>query len=232
MIKIGICDDEITVLGALKYLIQECLEELGEEADIFEFRSGDQVLTEFHSLDLIFLDIEMPGLDGIEIGKALHRMGYQGKLIMATGFVDRFKEAFVIEAFRFVTKPFQKDEILGVLEDFIRARLGIKQIQVYKDRNIYTFLQKDIIAVKAMNSAVELEMKNGIFRKESSLAEMEQVLDSRLFFRISKQYIINMQEISKYRNGKLMLHGTEYKVSVRKKKEFERTYMMFDAEYR
>lgn len=232
MIKIGLCDDEKIVLKTLRSLVQECLEAIGEEAEIFLYGSGEELFYSFERLDLIFLDIEMPVMDGIETGKVLKRKGFKGKIIMATGIVGRFKEAFLIEAFRFVTKPFQKQEILTALEDFMGTRLGVREIEVYKDRVAYTFFQKDILWIQAVNSAVELIMKKGIFRKESSLAEMEQALDARMFFRISKQCIVNMQEISRYYNGKIIIQAIEHKVSSRKKKEFEKAYMMFDAEYR
>lgn len=232
MIRIGICDDEFYIIEILKKLIQECIIKLKKECEIYSYYSGKEILNDSDRLDLIFLDIEMPGMDGIEIGKILQRNGYNGKVIMATAMEGRFKEAFSIEAFRFVTKPFQKEEILQVLEDYMKTMLGTQQIKVYKERNEFIFYQKDILYVRSINSAVELHMKKGIFRKESSLSEMEEILDSKLFYRISKQYLVNLQEISNYRNGFIVVQGEELKVSVRKKKEFEKVYMMFDVNYR
>lgn len=232
MIKIGICDDEKDILDILKNLIQECIVELREECEIYAYCHGEDIFSDAEKLDLVFLDIEMPEMDGIQTGKSLKRKGYDGKIIMATAMVERFKEAFSIEAFRFVTKPFEKEEILQALEDFMKTRLGSQQIIVYKERNEFLFLQKDILYVYAINSAVELYMKKGIFRKESSLSELEEILDSRMFFRISKQCIVNMQEISEFKKGIVIIKGEKLKVSVRKKKEFEKVYTMFDVNYR
>lgn len=233
MIKIGICDDEVYIIEILKKLIQECIIKLKKECEIYTYCSGEDVLNDFNRLDLIFLDIEMPGMDGIKIGKILQRNGYKGKIIMATAMVGRFKEAFSIEAFRFVTKPFQEEEILQVLEDYIRTMLGNLQIKVYKERNEFMFYQKDILYVYSVNSAVELQMKIGIFRKESTLSEMEEILDDKMFYRISKQYIVNLQEISNYTNGIIVANnGKQLRVSVRKKKEFEKVYTIFDVNYR
>lgn len=232
MIKIGICDDEVYIIEILKKLIQECIIKLKKECEIYTYCSGEDVLNDFNRLDLIFLDIEMPGMDGIKVGKMLQRNGYKGKIIMATAMVGRFKEAFSIEAFRFVTKPFQEEEILQVLEEYIKTMLGNLQIKVYKERNEFIFYQKDILYAYSINSAVELYMKKGIFRKESTLSEMEEILDDKLFYRISKQYIVNLQEISNYRKGIILVGGKEMRVSVRKKKEFEKVYIMFDVNYK
>lgn len=84
----------------------------------------------------------------------------------------------------------------------------------------------------AVNSAVEFMLKEGIFRKETSLTDLEKVLDDRLFYRINKQCIVNMREVRDYRNGKILINEIEMKVSIRRKKEFEKAYMMFDVNYR
>lgn len=232
MIKIGICDDEQNVLEELKNIILECIDELQEEFEIYDYSCGNDVLPDAEKLNLIFLDIEMPGMDGIETGKLLKKKGFAGKIIMATGMIGRFKEAFTIEAFRFVTKPFQKEDILKALQDFMDTRIGSQQIKVYRERNEFVFLQKDILYVHPINSAVEIHTKKGVFRKESSLSEMEKILDSRLFFRISKQCIVNLQEVNNYVNGIARIQGDNLKVSIRKKKEFEKAYIMFDINYR
>ncbi len=66
---------------------------------------------------------------------------------------------------------------------------------------------------------------------EGSLSEMEGILDSRLFYKISKQYIVNLRVISKYQDEKVTIQGTELKVSVRRKKDFEKAYQMFQIKY-
>ena len=232
MIKIGICDDERMIAGILKDLVQECMKELETESEVRTFDSGEKLLTEAGKLDILFLDIEMPGSDGIEVGRKLREQGDDCRIIMATSKVERFKDAFKINAFRFITKPFQKEEIKEALEAVLKTRIGMQEIELYRERNLYTFLQKDIICMMAVNSAVEFRLKEGIFRKETSLTDLEKVLDDRLFYRINKQCIVNMREIRDYRNGKILINEIEMKVSIRRKKEFEKAYMMFDVNYR
>ena len=89
------------------------------------------------------------------------------------------------------------------------------------------FQQKSVLYVYSCNSEVEIYLDKGIFRKKSSLSEMEGVLDNRLFYRVSKQYIVNMSRINSYQKGIITIRGTEIKVSVRRKKEFEKAYMCF-----
>ena len=232
MVKIGICDDEQSILTMLKSLVEECLRELEEEVEIQVFDSGEKLLEEGKDLDALFLDIEMPGMDGIETGKRIQMQNSECKIIMATSRQDRFKEAFKINAFRFVTKPFQKYEVKEALNDVLQARIGMEEIEIYKERVKYIFFQKDILYIVAMDSSVEFILREGVFRKETSLKELETILDDRLFYRINKQCIVNMKHIDEYKSGVVGIDGTKLNVSIRKKKEFEKAYIMYDVNYR
>ncbi len=126
MIKTGICDDKKGSLALLEGMISECLKELGTAAEIFTYDSGKDLLKNYEQLELIFLDIEMPEMDGVETGKILREKGYAGKIIMASANTERFKEAFTIGTFRFVSKPFQKEEVMEVLKDYIETIFNIQ----------------------------------------------------------------------------------------------------------
>lgn len=88
MIKIGLCDDEDIMRRKLHEVICECLVELKIEAEIYTYSSGKDVILDSEELDLLFLDIKMPDMDGIETGYALRKQGFGGKIIMASSVVE------------------------------------------------------------------------------------------------------------------------------------------------
>ena len=222
MIKIGICDDEPIVCEILKKKVSICLAETKTEAEIECFYSGKELLDNIKKPDILFLDIEMPELDGIETGKKLRENGKDCKIIVATSRVDRFKEAFHINTFRFITKPFEIDEIREVLQDAVISLGGTKKIEVYRNREKYNILCKDIFFIEAVESSIELE--EGRYRKESSLSELEKELEKATFFRINRQCIVNIDKIEKYEKGNIFIHGYVKRVSQRRKKEFQIAY--------
>lgn len=81
MIKIGICDDEPIVCEILKKKVSICLAETKTEAEIECFYSGKELLDNSKKPDILFLDIEMPELDGIETGKNFVKMEKTVKLL-------------------------------------------------------------------------------------------------------------------------------------------------------
>lgn len=229
MIKIGICDDEKIILEILQRMIIECLEELDFQAEIVLFSKGKELLETEMKLDILFLDIEMPQIDGIEVGKKLRRKGNECKIIVATSRKERFKEAFCIDTFRFVTKPFEIEEIREALEEAIIALGGVEKIQVYKERIKCDILQRDILYIEAIDSAVEFISKEGIYRKETSLTELEEEFKEKGFFRINRQCIVNMAQIEKYEKGTVLINNENKNVSQRRKKEFCLAYREYLA---
>lgn len=233
-LMIGICDDEEIIQKALKELVEKTVQaaSLELEYEIRTFSSGEALLAQVHQLELVFLDIDMPGMDGIETGRQIQHFHPDCRVVMATSMAERFKEAFQIQAFRFVTKPFEALEIEEVIHAFLDQRAGGETIQVSLDRNSYELKQREIRYISAYGSYVEIRAQGKLFRKEVSLEEMEQVMEPRLFFRVHRKYLVNMFWIESYQNGVILLEGQEIPVSRRRKKEFEHAYLEFDLHYR
>lgn len=117
MVKIGVCDDILTMAVTLKGIVDHYFDGRCIFYSIGVFTSGEQILeaAENCKFDIIFLDIDMPGLDGIDTGSRLRDICPECIIVMATGMENRIKEAFKIHAFRFVSKPYSDEEIYEAL---------------------------------------------------------------------------------------------------------------------
>lgn len=229
-LRIGICEDENLIAKKLKRIISECLEEIGQEAELFIFLSGEALLEEAERMDVVFLDIRMEGLDGYETGKRIRYRNPDCRIIMETGESEHFEEAFEIGALRYIRKPFDKKKIKEALEKVIASFVGMKKIELYKERNRFTLDQRRIKYIRAYNGYTEYYVEQDIFRKELSLNEVETELDSRLFYKVNRQYIVNLEKIKRKTDGKIYIDGIEIPVSRRRKSEFDRVY--FDYLFR
>lgn len=236
MLRVGICDDEPLIIEALQRIILEIAEKNGWEINISCFESGKALLEAVDALEAVFLDIDMPELDGIETGKRIGKKNKDCKLIMATGRTDKFKEAFRIHAFRFATKPFDEIEIEEALQAVFHTQIGMEIIELYEKRNSYQILQRDISYITTYNGYSEFVVSgrdtDRILRKDCSLSELEQGLSRELFFRVSRQYIVNLGKITEYTKGSILIQGKKILLSRRRKKEFEQAYLEYDLNYR
>ena len=236
MLRVGICDDEPLIIEALQRTILEIADTNGWEISISCFESGKALLEAVDTLEAVFLDIDMPELDGIETGKRIGERNQECKIIMATSRADKFKDAFRIQAFRFVTKPFDEDEIEEALQAVINTQIGLETIELYGKRNSYQIPQRDISYITAYDGYSEFFVSgrdtDRILRKDCSLSELEQELSKELFFRVSRQYIVNLGQITEYAKGNIFIQGKKILVSRRRKKEFEQAYLEYDLKYR
>lgn len=96
MIYVGICDDEQCILKLLKRKVVRCLEKEGEVYQLMLFYDGNQVIQQAEKLDVLFLNIGLEEMDGIEVGDVVYRKNPSCKIIMATALTNRMREAFHI----------------------------------------------------------------------------------------------------------------------------------------
>lgn len=232
-IVLGLCDDQQEVLLELEHILTEILAEDGtEQYCIHSYQTGQELLDHISECHMVFLDIDMPEMDGIAVGKEIVRRQPQCRIIMASGIVERFKECFSIEAVRFVTKPFDKKEIKEAVEAVKRKMIGEPLIELNLHRQVYRIPQKKIEYIRAFNGYTEYRINGKWFRKDSTLEEVENQLDQRLFTRISRQFIVNLGYIQTYRKNTVYMPDLQLPVSRRNKKAFEKKYIEYDLQYR
>lgn len=231
-LKIGICDDEIIILELLKDIVTDCLAENEVDAEIVTFQSGKALIEDATEFDVVFLDIEMPELNGIETGKIIKERKPNCKIIIATSKEEYYKEGYKIDALRYITKPFDMHEIEEALEAVQKSRVGTDKIQLYYNRTLIEIKHRSIEYVVAYDSYVEFVLKDKVLRKPISLNELEEILDTRIFFRIHRKNLVNMLYIQAYKDGIITIGDKQMTVSKRKKKEFEKAYIECDLNYK
>lgn len=226
-LMISIYDNE-QVMKYLKQTLHELSLKNGWNLEIVKFQLRTEQMHHIEDIDIVFLDINMPQLDVIKIGKYIHSINKDCKIIIISNNAYRLKDIFKINAFRFITKPFDIEEIEEAIHSVWNSRIGKEKILLYEQRIKFWIEEREIAYFMSYDSYVECMVSNRLFRKETSLNELEEVLDMRLFFRINRRYIVNILWIQDYKDGVINLDGSKLSVSRRKKKKFEKFYIDFD----
>lgn len=233
---IGICDDELGMCKIIKKMIENILTKLyGDEDEFFEirvFHSAQSLLEEIDKISIVFLDVEMPNMDGMEAGKYILRKNPDCKIIIETSNDKRYSEGFKINAHRYLNKPLLEEDMEEAIVSAMNKTIGNNIIEVFQNRIKYNITQKEIIYIKAFNGYVEIYTARNVFTRNVSLGQLEEELDSRIFFRIHRQYIVGLKHIVSVDKGIIQLtDGERLTVSRRKLMKFEKAFIEYDLNF-
>ena len=232
-LTVGLCDDEQSIHTMVEELVKGYEEEHDIEIRLLHYDSAKQLLEKKDELDFLLLDIEMPELDGIEAGVKLRNRNVEYKIIMLTAREDRFRDAFKIGAFRFVSKPIDTMDLYKAMDDVREHMVALKKVTVYRDGIAYEIPQKDILYIEAKASATLIFTKEFEFRSENSLVMWKEILDERVFFQSHKSFIVNMSKIEDIQTNVIRLvNGDKVSVSRRLRTALLNAYMIYDTRWR
>lgn len=230
---IGLCDDENYVHDLVDKIIKKYAKENHVEIFIEHFWTSEELLNNSKELDILFLDIDIPEMDGIEVGHKLRKRNVNYKIIMLTGREDRFREAFEIEAYRFITKPIDEEKIFHSIDAVRDTNILKRKVEVFRNGVQYRIPQKEILYVEANRSSTLVFTANYEFRSEHTLSVWLEILDERSFFQCHKSFIVNMGKIEVVKDVYiLMINGDRVAVSRRLRKAFLNAYMLYDTKWR
>lgn len=207
VVKVLLADDEDHICKELEYV-------LSQEANVEIVaicNDGDETLQSITQLkpDIVFLDIDMPGINGIKLGQYLKDFRHPTYIIYVTAY-DKFAvEAFKVGAKGYILKPFAYEEVLEQLHAAIAYLEELQHSQTTKeppptrmlhivgsaDGKMYMFNQNDLLMLYAKDRSVFLRAKGKDYFSQKSLSELEGRLNPDLFFRCHRNYIVNLQKI-------------------------------------
>ena len=207
-IKIMIAEDEFLAREELQYL-------LDKEKDFTllpSAESGEQLLELYfeHRPDVVFLDIEMPGITGVEAAKQITTSTNEPPLFVFTTAYDTYAvDAFAIEALDYLLKPFDQVRLQQTLERIrVKLRAGEQDTSDAKDTQASSpasnkLLVDDgekmiVISPESIYYAVpsqrmlEIHTENEVIESKMTLQELEKKLSGRAFFRTHRSYLVNL----------------------------------------
>ncbi len=127
MYNIAICDDDVNYIQELKKIIIECIDN-EKEVRFFEFDSGTKLLkSDTDDIDLIFLDIQMKGMDGNEAAVKLNELGYKGILVQCSGIYNPTPETIKISPYRYLLKQDTKEKTIAEMEEILDYMVKTKR---------------------------------------------------------------------------------------------------------
>lgn len=201
MIRIAIVDDEEIILNCMRRKIINLFERMNIENEIYSFVNGDILIKECNEkhFDIIFLDIDMPDVSGIDIARKLRIKGSKVDIIFVTNKEDMVYESIKFSPFRFIRKSKFDSEIEEAIDEFINK---ISQKTVLKtfstDNGKKTIDIEKIVSVEVQSHKliIVMENKNENFIANGNLKDIEPELIQNGFIKIHQSYIVNYRYIN------------------------------------
>lgn len=228
--KIAVCDDSREICIEIAELIRQ----RDKSAEVSVFSCGEALLGSGVDFDIIFLDIEMKKLSGIETAKKLRSLEESRErkttVIFITAFREYMEQAFDVNAFNYITKPIDEERFFRIFDAAVKeanASLGHKYIVVKCQGVQRKFFLHDIRYIESSNKKVVLNTIEGKFEVYGKLGEFEKLLKES-FFRCHRCYLVNMESICAYGFESIeVIDGDKLPMSKQKYSDFVKTYLRY-----
>ena len=229
---VAICDDEKFFRSQLKAFLVRYKTERRLHIDICEYSTGEALLHSGKIFDMVYLDYQMPGIDGMEVARALRRRNFTCGITFVTGYSHFMQEAFEVQPYRFLTKPILETQIIDLMNEFIRQQRQLAPLIVINDSEQKTVHVKDILYLEGDGKYCIIRTLQETYNSSKTLAQVHALLPQHYFYRSHKSYVVNLYSISTLDDRvATLINGENALIGRGKIGEFKRVYRRFLKDY-
>ena len=229
--RIAICDDEKNI----RELIANKVEKQYPDAEIIFFQSGEELLLVDESIDILFLDIQMSGIDGMETARELRKKDKKVILIFVTAVEEYVFQAFDVGAFNYIVKPIDDGKFSDVLhravDEWSSQNINEKEPEeryvLINNSGVHTkVILDEIVYAEVFNRKVVIHKLDGEIEYYGKMSDLESLAGDS-FFRPHRAYLINFKYVEKYDATTIYLERGTALMAKQNYPEFVKKYMKY-----
>ena len=230
--RIAVCDDE----KEIRDMFAEKIERLYPGADLSLYRSGEELLLSDKEPDILLLDIQMPGKNGMETAKELRRKNKKAIIIFVTALDDFVFQAFDVGAFHYLVKPFGDNKFEEVLENAVKefedrkadnSNQGKKVIMIMAGGKHITVNLAEIIYAEVFDRKVILHTIHEDIEYYGKMKELHERAGED-FYRPHRAYLVNFNYIRKYDATTIYLEKGQALMAKQNYRDFVKSYLRYN----
>lgn len=205
--RIAVCDDEELFRIEFKSVLDKVL--INAEYDIDTFSGGSSLYEAFlkNSFDLVFLDIEMPGIDGITLAKRLRAVSENVQIVFLTSHIEYALEGYEVNALRYLVKPVDMNKLSEVLKYIQDKKNNSRQIMIKQEGEDIVIDISDIIYMESMDKNVRIVTSKSEYITRYNISDYEEELKNSGFLRIHRGYLISLSKVKKIVKNDVVMDG-------------------------
>ena len=224
LVNIVICENDKNDQEFVKDKVVEILDDLDIEYEIKVYNSGDDLLEGYDKYtDIILLDIQMDGLDGMETARKIREFDDNVEIIFITSFVEYALEGYEVNAYRYLLKPVKDENLMTSLINCLNDRNFVKRSIVIKEGDTRIKISlKDIMYIEVQGNDITVHTLKDTYRTKGTMSNFETEINSDMFVRCHKSYLVNLEYIKSIkRYTSILVNDEEVTVSRNKYKEIK-----------
>ncbi len=221
-VNIAICDDESIICRELSSLIKKHK----PDYNICIFNSGTALLDSGKAFDIILLDIEMPGIDGMKTAKLLRETYKDTYIVFITSHIEVMPEAFKVRAFRFINKPVDENKIVEMLSDYENELFDDETITFNEKGTVQIVRVSDIVCFEAFGDGTFIYTKENFYETSKPLKYWTDTLNKGQLFQVHKSYSVALRYVRTVEKTSVVMNYMKVPVPVsrRRMSEFRTTF--------
>lgn len=217
MLRMAICDDQPKELEIISECITEYFDSHSLEAEIKKFPHPDKLLTsiEAESFHLYILDIVMPMVSGLELGKKIRRLDHEAQIIYATTEPQYALQAYAASPVNYLVKPIERQMLFDTLTLAVsKADLAEQTFAVKTADSLRVIKRTDIACCEYRSHAVLFTLTNGEEVLSRTIREnfseyCAPILRDRRFLQCHSSFVVNMRRVERFSKDSFTLYGVK-----------------------
>lgn len=229
MLQIALCDDEQIIIEEMKKILNSYKTDRSIDLKCVLCHNGMSLLREETAFDIVFLDIDMPGINGMDVAKKLRARKDDCIIIFVTACKEMVFDAFEVKAFRYLLKPVNQKDLFKVLDE---ARIEINEcdkktisFEVTQKRIVKLPFER-ILFIETLKRKTMVHTHEESFLSNNKISELEESLDPDQFFRTHASFIVNLEHVKTYSKGDVtLINDQQVLLSRLKENDFKKAFM-------
>lgn len=221
--RIAICDDSKVFREQMKY----CICSYNALFEIKEYSDGNELIQSNEQFDLIFLDIEMPKMDGMTASKKLRERKDDVPIVFLTCHDELVYDAFEVKAFRFLKKPVPCEKVHDVLRALEKEVSQTEKILITQKNKLWEIPLKNVLYLETYGDGTYIyDTLGNVYESSEQLKVWESKLQNKYFYRIHKSFFIALEHVRGVENDIVMLgeSGVSLRIARRNIGKFKKAY--------